>query len=74
MFDTNGDGSISLAELGAVVQQLPLTGRSYVQGSAVATQRLGEEAAEVARLMARLDSNGDGMLSLSEFSHHVLSP
>ncbi|KAL6512951.1 hypothetical protein OROHE_019741 [Orobanche hederae] len=56
-FDTNGDGKISPAELGDVLNSL---------GSETS-------ADEVGRLMSELDRNGDGYVDLSEFKSFQLS-
>ncbi|KAI3451833.1 hypothetical protein Pfo_008498 [Paulownia fortunei] len=50
-FDTNGDGRISLTELGAILNGL---------GSATPPD-------EVARIMSELDTDGDGFIDLNEF-------
>ncbi|KAG2667618.1 hypothetical protein I3760_15G124500 [Carya illinoinensis] len=51
-FDTNGDGKISESELGAVLSSL---------GTAFADE------GELRRIMAELDSDNDGFISLPEF-------
>ncbi|GER28250.1 calcium binding protein [Striga asiatica] len=50
-FDSNGDGQISLTELGAILNGL---------GSET-------PADEVARIMSELDTDGDGFIDLKEF-------
>ncbi|KAG6397717.1 hypothetical protein SASPL_143887 [Salvia splendens] len=50
-FDTNGDGKISLSELGDILNGL---------GSATS-------ADEVKRIMSELDTDGDGFIDLKEF-------
>ncbi|KAG2683522.1 hypothetical protein I3843_10G033400 [Carya illinoinensis] len=51
-FDTNGDGKISESELGAVLSSL---------GTAFADE------GELRRIMAELDSDNDGFISLPKF-------
>ncbi|XP_040996834.1 probable calcium-binding protein CML27 [Juglans microcarpa x Juglans regia] len=52
-FDTNGDGKISVSELGAVLSSL---GTSFT------------DEGELRRIMAELDSDNDGFISLPEFA------
>ena len=72
-FDTNGDGRLSLAELTQIISQvdhhLKLAPASATTAS---SGRQGAVLAAARQLMARLDCDGDGSLSLAEFSAHVV--
>ena len=78
MFDANGDGRLSLGELEQIFSQTQLAAQCKLGGGSggrsSSTSKAAVEPRALARqLMARLDIDGDGTLSLREFSAYLLS-